>query len=326
MSLFRFIFLSFLVSFMGCQQDSSISSKPELTTAKESVKVNSHASIKGALLSTRFKSLEDLESVVQIEYTRMNPLSGRKPSVQLTHSNNDSKVVSILKSGVSEADFRSAAKGGFWDKVRLVIDSPYFAIYRNDMLRIYNLSRRREFEFGKDDVAFYDLAETMMFNISDDDIVAMPSEDISEKGFLNTFNHITAQAFMTSIFSEKLADFVADTHERRNLPEMITGDFTEEQLNDLAKGPVDNYVDMINNEWGQELGKELAKKYDIKRNTVWTPELLTVYLNDIQAYYSWAFQIGFKPFKPTDEVVKIFSKKINKVMTNQPGMKLIHKT
>ena len=95
---------------------------------------------------------------------------------------------------------------------------------------------------------------------------------------------------------------------------MITGKFPEEEIKDLEEGPVDNYVDLINNEWGQELGKQLKKKYNINRETYWTPELLANYLNDIQSYYSWAFQIGFKPFRPEDEVIQRFSNKVNGAM------------
>jgi len=168
---------------------------------------------------------------------------------------------------------------------------------------------------GSVDVAFYDLAETMVGQISDDDWLNMSCEDISEKGYLNTFNHITAQAFMTSIFSERLADFIADVHELYNMPALINGNFTEEQLADFENGPVDNYLDMINNEWGQELGKVLGEKYGIDRHTVWTPQLLKDYLNDIQQYHSWAFQIGFRPFRTTDNVVIQFAAKINTVLS-----------
>jgi hypothetical protein len=122
---------------------------------------------------------------------------------------------------------------------------------------------------------------------------------------------------MTSIFSEDLADFVADVHERHNLPELISGIFTPHQLNDLKDGPVDNYLDLINNEWGQELGKTLRAKYNLCRNTQWTPELLANYLNDIQSYYSWTFWIGFKPFRPDDEMVVRFAGKINKVLSSR---------
>jgi hypothetical protein len=171
--------------------------------------------------------------------------------------------------------------------------------------------------FGEGDVAFYYLAQASFRNINTPDLAFANSKDTTEKGYINTFNHITAQAFITSCFSEDLADFVGDSHERYYHPKLINGKFSEKEVSDLAEGPVDNYVDLINNEWGQELGKQLKKKYNINRKTYWTPELVANYLNDLQDYYSWAFQIGFKPFRPEDEQVIKFSKKINVVMNTE---------
>ena len=264
---------------------------------------------KGALLTTRFQSFEQFKKVVQIEYSKKE-----NDWVQLTHSSNGQTVISKLEAGVSESDFLRTRDGSFFDKIKLAFKSPYFVMSRNDLMRVYILSRRRHKVFGGGDVAFYDLAKTMMHNISDRDTASLDVEDVSEKGYINTFNHITAQALMTTIFSEKLADFVADTHERKNMPELISGKFTEEQLKDIKNGPVDNYIDIINNEWGQELGKLLAAKYNITRSTTWTPELLADYLNELQGYFSWVFEIGFKPFNPTDEMIVRFSGKINMTM------------
>jgi hypothetical protein len=271
----------------------------------------------GVLLLTRFKSLEEFKQVVKIQYAEdFSESTGEKtgkPLVLLTYRTGTREVTSILKSGISQADFLNARKGTVWDRALLGLKCPFAFRHRKDLMVVENLGRRRPFAFGKGDVAFYDLAETMVKHISDEDTISMSGADLSEKGYLNTFNHITAQAFMTSIYSERLADFVADVHELYNMPELITGHFTEEQLADFENGPVDNYLDMINNELGQELGKELGKKYNINRLTYWTPALLTDYLNDIQSYHSWAFQIGFKPFKVTDELVIRFAGKINMI-------------
>ena len=283
----------------------------------DTLPVNPIAAGKGALLLTRFKSYDDFKAIVRMKYFENSLTIGRFTNigheVQITYQNAGHEITSILKSGVSEFDFIRARDGSFWDRVRLVLKSPYALLHRGDMLRIEILGRRRDYMFGEGDLAFYDLAETMVYNISDDDLTLMPSEDLSEKGYLNTFNHITAQAFITSIYSEEIADFVADVHERYHHPELITGDFTDDLRSDLENGPVDNYIDLLNNEWGQELGKQLKEKYHLTRHTYWTPELLADYLNDVQDYYSWAFQIGFKPFKSTDEKVIRFSKKINSV-------------
>ena len=183
-----------------------------------------------------------------------------------------------------------------------------------DLMRVYLLARRRGDIFGEGDMAFYDISQKIMANINDKDLSNMSPDDLGEKGYFNTFNHITAQSFMTSIFSEQLADFIADVHELKRLPELVTGKFTEEQILDLNEGPVDNYVDLINNEWGQELGKVLREKYGISDQTLCTPELLANYLNDIQSYYSWVFKFSFKPFRPSDVVVVKFSRKLNSVM------------
>ncbi len=278
--------------------------------------------IKGALLSTRFKSFEALKAVIKIEYFYPESVSKTKPLVRISHRSNGHLVSSIIESDVSEKDINSAKAGSFLDKAKLGLRSPYLVYNRNDIMRIFLLGRRIGKKFGEGDVAFYDFAETMLHHIDEDQTSIIESEDyVSEKGYINSFNHITAQAFMTTIFSEKLADFVADTHERGHLPELITGKFSQEQIDDLEKGPVDNYVDVINNEWGQELGKRLKKKYNIDRTTYWTPQLLKDYLNDIQLYYSWAFQISFKPYKTSDRVVIRYAKKINRVMNEAALLK-----
>ncbi len=268
-----------------------------------------------ALLLTSFKSFGQFKQMIHIKYNVDNAISGAQPTrVDLTHKSGTREVTSILKSGISEADLLRARDGNLWERIKIGLSCPYAALHKKELMYIEDLGRRKPWIFGKGDVAFYDLAETMVFNISEDDLISMTSEDLSGKGYLNTFNHITAQAFMTSIFSERFADFVADVHERHRMPELITGNFSEDQINDLEDGPVDNYLDMINNEWGQELGKILRKKYSINHKTYWTPALLADYLNDIQSYHSWALHIGFRPFRPSDDLVKRFATKLNKVL------------
>ncbi len=311
MRLTRFLLLAFIISFSGCNNASETVLDIIETTKESSLKIPNQT--RGALLLKDYKSFKDFKKVVKIEYEK-----GRRPLVRLTHQIHGKSVTSELKSGVSEQDFMNAKDKGFWDKVWIVFNSPYGVWHRNDFRKIYALSRRRQQVFGEGDPAFYDLAETMMQNISEEDKATMPPEFLTEKGYLNTFNHITSQAFLTSVFSEKMADFLADIHERKNMPELVTGIFTAAQIADMEKGPTDNYLDIINNEWGQELGKKLGRKYRINKSTNWSPELLANYLNDIQNYYSGAFQIGFRPFKSSDILVIQFSKKINLVMGETP--------
>jgi hypothetical protein len=264
------------------------------------------------LLLSDFHTLEELEEEISIQYS-----GWLRKKVQLEHYANGVKVCSILKSGVSEKDLEKARDGGIAMKIIVSLRSPYAAFHRKDLQRIVILARRRRVLFGEGDVAFYDLSKVIKEHISPYDSLSMSPQQLSEKGYFNTFNHITAQAMMTSIFSERFADFIADIHELGNMPELPEGNFTPEELADFENGPIDNYLDMINNEWGQELGKSLKEKYQIQKNTKWSPALLSNYLNDIQAYYSRAFRIGFKAFKPSDDIVIRFSNKINQVMAGE---------
>ncbi|MEM9022311.1 MAG: hypothetical protein AAGB22_01120 [Bacteroidota bacterium] len=276
--------------------------------------------IHGALLASRFATMEDLGQALTIHYGTASglPDSAEAPSdaVQLAHCSNGRQVISRLATGVDENDFRKARDGDFWDRLSLGLQSPYVVAHRQELQQVVVLSRRMRLEFGVGDVAFYDLAEAMVDHIITEDLAYRNARDSSEKGYINSFNHLTAQAFVTSVYSEELADFIADVHERYNMPELISGQFTAAQQSDPDNNPVDNYVDMINNEWGQEVGKQLGATYGLSPETRWTPELLTAYLNDLQQYYSWAFQVGMRPFRQEEEVVTRFSTKVNRVMQN----------
>ncbi len=283
---------------------------------------------KGPLLLTDFESFDDLKSILTIEYVNAGKNGFmsffQKPKVVLTHRSRSGLVKSELSSGVREIEFINAARGSIWERIKLSVRCPFGVINRHDIRRIVLLGRRKYHYFGEGDVAFYDLAEQTVRNITPGDRALMTPRELGEKGYLNTFNHITAQALMTSVFSEQLADFIADTHERYYTPELITGQFTDEQIDDIENGAVDNYIDIINNEWGQEIGKHLKKKYNLCRHTIWTPGLLCDVLNDLQAYYSWVFEIGFRPFCPSDKVIQRYCRKLNIVMGQSGDIPLFY--
>lgn len=278
--------------------------------------------VRGALLGTRFSSFEQLKSVIEIEYANgpvtQDSTAPENDWVRVRHCSGGRAVVSKLEKGIGEGDFLKAynakRSGAFWKNFPLLIRCPYAVRNREDLARVHTLSRWKPEWFGEGDLAFFDLAKSSVARINTPEIAFINPGDSTEKGYLNSFNHITAQAFITTCFSEEMADFIADVHERYRHPELISGRFTEAQIADLAEGPVDNYVDIINNEWGQELGKQLREKYHINRQTNWTPELVANYLNDLLSYYSWAFQIGFEPYRPDDDEVRRFSYKIDLVM------------
>lgn len=272
---------------------------------------------RGALLGTRFKSMEELKKVVKIDYMADTTNTDTIVSpylVRLQHCTNGLGLICILSIGTSQEDIMKAWRGTTWDRFMLLCTSPNVIRNRKDLGRANLLSRWRPQWFGEGDPAFFDIAKLMVKNINTPEAAFKHARDSSEKGYINSFNHITSQAFFVSCFSEYLADFIGDAHERAHHPELITGKFTQDILKDLDDGPVDNYVDVINNGWGQVLGRKLKDKYDLHHETNWTPELLTNYLNDVQSYFSWAFGIGFDPFRPEDEAICRFSKKINEIM------------
>jgi len=320
MNLLRFCTLISL-GLIGCTtiSDNSDAGACGFSESADITDATSRQTIRGALLGTRYESFEALKSDIRVEYGTGSVVAGdRRPKadvVRVSHCSNGKEVVSVLTPGVHQGHFLLARyDGNLWDRLALPFYSPYAVMNRKDMESIYILTRRRFIRFGEGDFAFFDFAKCMVENINTPDLAFKNARDTTEKGYLNSFNHITIQAFITSSFSEEMADFIADTHERYFHPELITGNFKKEQIADLENGPLDNYVDMINNEWGQELGKQLRVKYGINRDTYWTPALLADYLNDVQSYLGWAFQIGFEPFRPDDRKIIRFTFKINAVM------------
>lgn len=295
----RFYFLLVMISFFACQSLEEKSSKGHIR----------HDDIKGPLLGTSIKSFEELNQIVDIKYN-----DAPKKYVRLLQSNSNQNIISVLTQGITEKDLSKVSKGTLTDKVILALKEPQLAIYRKDLNRCYVLSRRMGEYFGDKDISFYDLALEMTKHIQLNPFDSLYKNQKTEKGFVNTFNHVIAQSFVTAIFSESHADLIADIHERANMPELVTGDFSEDQLKDLKTGPVDNYVDIINNEWGQEYGKDLKIKLDINRHTFWSSKLLSKYLNSIQSEFCWVYEISMKPFRSEDEILKKFAKKLNLVL------------
>lgn len=319
------LFLAFLsIFFAGCNpatENTTVNNSRKCTSTPwesyDSKDTNMYKAGRGALLGTRIASFEEIKTIIQIEYENgsvtADSTAPENNWVRVHHCSCGREVISVLEKGTTEGDLKKA-QNAILSRFRVLFGSPYAVTHRRDLEKIFVLSRYKADLFGFDDLAFFDIAKALVKNINTPDLAFKNTRDSTEKGYLNTFNHMTAQAIVTSCFSEEFADFVADMHERDRHPELITGRFTPAQMADLEEGPVDNYVDIINNEWGQEIGKQLKVKYGINRTTNWTPELLANYLNDMEAYYIWAFQIGFKPFRAEDKVVRLFANKINTVM------------
>lgn len=264
---------------------------------------------KHVLISTQFQSFDELKKLINIKY---HENSKGKRSVELRFCDQGFEASTLLYEGVSETDYTKASTGGLLKQFAFLFKYPSSVYYRKDILHAFYLSRTRANIFGPLDLAFYNISEFIRSNINTEYSRELRKIDLeSEKGYLNTINHVLAQTFMTCLFSETVADLMVDAHERKTLPALVSGNFSEQQIADLKNGPLDNYIDMINNEWGQEIGKTLKSKYQINRQTHWDGHLLSDCLNHLQGEFSWFFGVAFNPFTPDDDRVLRFAQKIN---------------
>lgn len=271
------------------------------------------ASIKAkALLATEFKTLEDFATKVELHYsdTTSDSITG---TVRISYKDHNQLIVSELSNGVTQGDIVTAHVGDIWDKLSLLFSSPYAVWNRKELSQIYMLARRRPLIFGDGDIAFYDLALASMRNIRDTNGAFSNFRDSLEKGYINTFNHITAQALITTLHDEEIADYIATVHERFSMPQLVSGKFSSAQLSDTLDFPVDNYIDIINNEIGQELGKYLKSECAINDATTWTPSLTAKYLNKVQDYYAYSFDLEIDPFSERDSLIVRFADKIETI-------------
>ncbi len=269
------------------------------------------------LLATRFNTMESLREKVRIEYSNKKCLHDStecgQSEVYLEYTSGGQTIRRWFRSGVNQGDLLKHKEADLLTKARFVVRHPRLVRFRRELEKVHILSRRRADLFGSLDAAFYHFAETSFRNITTPATAFANFRDSGEKGYLNTFNHITAQAIITAFFSEDLAELIGDLHERLNMPELSTGRFSAQQLQDSLNNPMDNYVDIINNEIGQQLGKQLKRKYGIHSFTICDAGLLTMLLNEIQSYYMRTLGIGLNTFCSSDELIIKFSNKLNKL-------------
>mgnify|MGYP004069215399 CR=1 FL=1 len=266
-----------------------------------------------ALLASRIHSLEELKGMVKIDFFPKDTVDKTATKyVCLTYSSMGKEISAVLREGIDQGELVKAKDGSLSDKIGILFKSPYSIKYRDDLRKIYILARRRRQLYGDVDKAFYDIAVASVKKINTIERAYFSNRDSSDKGYINTFNHVTSQAIITSIFGQNKAAFIADVHERYNMPQLTSSQKIDSlMLEGQEKAVIDNYVDIVNNKIGQKLGIVLGRKYKINRNSEWSPKLLTDYLNDMHQYYRLTYGIGMKPFNEQEELILLFSRKIN---------------
>ena len=126
--------------------------------------------------------------------------------------------------------------------------------------------------------------------------------------------HVFGQAVITTVYGRAAADYAGDIHER-DQPSLITGKFKPGE----ERQAIDNYSDMINNLYGQDIGERVSKTLGVSSSTVWTPALTAKYVNAIQAEI--AKEMGWKmtPFSAKDPEIVKFSALLNEVQGTTPA-------
>jgi hypothetical protein len=125
---------------------------------------------------------------------------------------------------------------------------------------------------------------------------------------------VFGQAVITTIYGRGAADYAGDLHER-DQPSLISGAILPAE----ERQAIDNYSDMINNLYGQDIGERVAKTLGVSSSTVWTPALTAKYVNAIQGEI--ASEMGWKvtPFSATDPQIVKFSALLNEVQGTTPA-------
>lgn len=100
---------------------------------------------KGALLLTRFKSLEDFKGVINIHYAPEAVDSNKdepgKRAVTLEYKSGGTVIRSILKDGISQTDFLKVRNGSMGSKILLGLKCPYALRHKQELTSIEHLSR-----------------------------------------------------------------------------------------------------------------------------------------------------------------------------------------
>jgi len=88
--------------------------------------------------------------------------------------------------------------------------------------------------------------------------------------YKNTFRHIAGQALLTIVYGSDFADFIGDAHERDD--------------NGYEGNRIDAITDLINNPYGQRVGKALSEKYDFTNPDNITAKNVASFLTEVSEY------------------------------------------
>ena len=253
------------------------------------------------LVATDYGTLEQLKTKINITYST-ELLQGKESTTQynkVTVSNtyNGTTVEDALDDReYSQEDLKAVKKDTWWQKLGAGLKYPQAAYNRSELEQIKSMSYRDKSD-GKRGMAFGDISLELYKRTQN-----------KGKGTLeNTYLHVSGQALITILFGKGVANFTGHLHERSQ-GSLITGQFAPKEMSQA----IDNYADLINNQWGQVLGGRINSKFNVSSSTVWDNNLSANVLNEMQGFYGEMMGKTFNStFKPDEKYVKDFTEFMN---------------
>jgi RHS repeat-associated protein len=269
-------------------------------------------------IANDYRDIAALKKSVDITYTP----SGRFSYASVAVSDKAKAGIgtnTLSESNPGQAQLKKAAAGDWGDKLSFAVSNPGAALYRNDLEKIEKLAFVKKNSSG---TALGHIADEMVGHLatkpSGPTVMIGKDKVTMVDATKNMVLHVFGQAAITTLLGRGAADYAGDLHER-DQPSLISGKIgkTEERQ------AIDNYSDMVNNLYGQDIGERVGAKLGITSSTVWTPKLTAKYLNAVQD--AIAKEMGWKmaPFSAGDAEVKKFTSLLNEVQGTTPPARTV---
>jgi RHS repeat-associated protein len=267
------------------------------------------------LIANNYKDLAALKKAVDIKYTPAGTFTSAEVSV--TDKAKKSKGTNTLsESNVGQAAIVKAARSTDWaEQGAFALSNPTAVYHKNALEGIEKLSFVAKNTPG---TALGKISDAMYPHIAKSPTgptYVVGGKTVAMSGTTkNMLLHVFGQAVITTIYGRSSADFAGDAHER-DTPGLISGTIAPAD----ERKAIDDYTDMVNNLYGQDIGERVGKKLGVSSSTVWTPALTAKYVNAVQAEI--ASEMGWKmtPFSAKDPEIVKFSALLNEVQGTTPA-------
>jgi RHS repeat-associated protein len=264
-------------------------------------------------IANDYRDLAALKKSVDITYTP----SGRFSSASVAVSDKAKASIgtnTLSESNPGQAQLKKAAAGDWGDKLSFAASNPRAALYRNDLEKIEKLAFVKKNSSG---TALGHIADEMVGHLatkpSGPTVMIGKDKVTMVDATKNMVLHVFGQAVITTLLGRGAADYAGDLHER-DQPSLISGKIAKTE----ERQAIDNYSDMVNNLYGQDIGERVSAKLGITSSTVWNAKLTAKYLNAVED--AIAKEMGWKmtPFSAGDAEVKKFTSLLNEVQGTTP--------